>query len=294
VWSPIFSFLRYNLRVVRNIITGRQFSGNSLAEDNEINYEKEEVVHEISERAFLFKPEQAVLNFLRDQLPNMKVLDIGVGGGRTTAYFAPLAKEYVGIDYSQEMIRSCQRKFKEHSEKIVFARVDARNMSQFRDDEFDFVLFSFNGIDSVDHSDRIKILREINRITKNRGYFLFSSHNLNALRSVCRVSLSRNPTKFAQNMDAISRLLFLRLTNRHTWKTIRTNPKKLHYVIFNDGAYEFGLTLHYIAPIEQLKDLKALGFKNLKVFGMDDDREIQNPTSSNDYGLHYFCEVQKT
>jgi len=291
---PIFSFLKYNLRVVRNIAARGQFSGKMLADDNEINYEKEEVVQIISQRAFLFKPERIALNILRNQLPNMKMLDIGIGGGRTTAYFAALTKEYIGIDYSQEMIRTCQRKFKEYPKKIIFARVDARNMTLFRDGEFDFVLFSFNGIDCVDHADRIKILREINRVTKNRGYFLFSSHNLNALQSTCSFSLSSNPTNFSQNISKISRLLFLRLTNRHTWKIIRTNPKKLQYVIFNDGSYEFGLELHYIDPEEQLKDLKALGFKNVKVYGMNDDCEVQNPTSSNDYGLHYFCEVQKT
>ncbi|MGA3059752.1 MAG: class I SAM-dependent methyltransferase [Candidatus Bathyarchaeia archaeon] len=291
---PIFSFLKYNLRVVRNIAARGQFSGKMLADDNEINYEKEEVVQIISQRAFLFKPERIALNILRNQLPNMKMLDIGIGGGRTTAYFAALTKEYIGIDYSQEMIRTCQRKFKEYPKKIIFARVDARNMTLFRDGEFDFVLFSFNGIDCVDHADRIKILREIQRVTKNRGYFLFSSHNLNSLQGVCSVSLSSKPSKFAQNINEISRLLFLRLTNKCTWKIIRTNPKKLQYVIFNDGSYEFGLELHYIDPEEQLKDLKALGFKNVKVYGMNDDCEVQNPTSSNDYGLHYFCEVQKT
>jgi ubiquinone/menaquinone biosynthesis C-methylase UbiE len=285
---PILSDLRYNLRVVRNI------TACTLAEGNEVNYEKEEVVQFISQRAFLFEPELAVLNILRNQLPNMKMLDIGIGGGRTTAHFAALTKEYVGIDYSKRMIRACQRKFKEYPKKIIFTRADARNMTLFKDSEFDFVLFSFNGIDSVDYTDRIKILQEINRVTKNRGYFLFSSHNLNALQSTCSLSLSSNPTKFSQNISKISRLLFLRLTNRNSWKIIRTNPKKLQYVIFNDGAYEFGLKLCYINPAEQLKDLKALGFINVKVYGMDDVCESQNPISRGDYGLHYFCEVQKT
>ncbi len=265
-----------------------------VAEDNENNYEKKEVVHIISQRTFLLKPEQTVLNILRNQLPYMKMLDIGVGGGRTTAFFAGLTREYVGIDYSQEMIRVCQRKFNDHSKKIIFARVDARNMTLFRDGEFDFVLFSSNGIDCVDHLDRIRILREIKRITKNHGYFLFSSLNLNALQGACSVSLSSNPTKFAQNIGEINRLLFLRLTNRYAWKMIRANPKELQYVIFNNGHYDFGLKLHYIDPGEQLKDLKALEFKNVKVYDTNDYCEVQNPTNSNGYSLHYFCEVQKT
>ena len=43
--------------------------------------------------------------------PGMAILDIGVGGGRTTPYLSQKAARYVGVDYSEEMVQSCRRKF---------------------------------------------------------------------------------------------------------------------------------------------------------------------------------------
>jgi ubiquinone/menaquinone biosynthesis C-methylase UbiE len=54
--------------------------------------------------------EKAILDTLKDQLPQMKMLDIGVGGGRTTLHFAQAAEEYWAIDYSDEMIAACRKK----------------------------------------------------------------------------------------------------------------------------------------------------------------------------------------
>ena len=40
------------------------------------------------------------------------MLDIGVGGGRTTYYFKDLVKKYKGIDIAPKFIESCKNKFK--------------------------------------------------------------------------------------------------------------------------------------------------------------------------------------
>ena len=62
-------------------------------------WENDSIVKEYSIQTTLHKPEQTILNILKPILPNMKMLDIGVGAGRTTIQFAPLVKEYIGIDY---------------------------------------------------------------------------------------------------------------------------------------------------------------------------------------------------
>jgi ubiquinone/menaquinone biosynthesis C-methylase UbiE len=41
----------------------------------------------------------------------MKMLDIGVGDGRTTMHFAQAAEEYWAIDYSQVMIAAYRKSF---------------------------------------------------------------------------------------------------------------------------------------------------------------------------------------
>jgi len=33
--------------------------------------------------------------------PGMAILDLGVGGGRTTPYLSAIASRYVGVDYSE-------------------------------------------------------------------------------------------------------------------------------------------------------------------------------------------------
>ena len=40
------------------------------------------------------------------------MLDIGVGTGRTSRYFASNFNQYHGIDYSSAMIDFCRKKFK--------------------------------------------------------------------------------------------------------------------------------------------------------------------------------------
>ena len=48
----------------------------------------------------LTKPEETILGIIRDRLPEMRMLDIGVGCGRTSIYFMDQVREYIGIDYS--------------------------------------------------------------------------------------------------------------------------------------------------------------------------------------------------
>ncbi len=39
----------------------------------------------------------------------MDMLDMGVGGGRTTKYFAPLVRFYIGADYAFPMLKSAKK-----------------------------------------------------------------------------------------------------------------------------------------------------------------------------------------
>jgi len=56
----------------------------------------------------------------------MSIMDLGVGGGRTTPYLSSIASCYVGADYSEEMIRVCRSKFP-HLRFNVADAADFRN-----------------------------------------------------------------------------------------------------------------------------------------------------------------------
>jgi SAM-dependent methyltransferase len=106
--------------------------------------------------------------------PGMSVLDLGVGGGRTTSYLSGAASRYVGVDYSETMIHACRIKFPD----LDFLLADVSNLSAFEDASFDAIVFSFNGLDSVVPIEkRSRCLQECWRVLRPAGVLVFSSHN---------------------------------------------------------------------------------------------------------------------
>lgn len=106
--------------------------------------------------------------------PGMEILDIGVGGGRTTSCLADKASRYVGVDYSEEMVRACRDKFS----TLEFDVADASDLSGFPDASFDAIVIAFNGLDYLFPNDRRgQCLRECARVLRTGGVLIFSSHN---------------------------------------------------------------------------------------------------------------------
>ena len=118
-------------------------------------YTSADIVGYYSQLKALQPAEEAILTLLKPGLGSMKMLDIGVGGGRTTRHFAAVTAEYVGIDYSAGMIDACKERCSGDA-NTTFHVGDARDLSRFEDDCFDFILFSFNGIDYI--SDRKSVV----------------------------------------------------------------------------------------------------------------------------------------
>jgi SAM-dependent methyltransferase len=162
-------------------------------------------------------------------------------------------------------------------------------MKDFKNNSFDFVLFSFNGVDYMDHEDRIETMREIQRLIKAGGYFCFSTHNLNFLLKKCSIQLSKHPSILAKRTY---QLMQMRLLNtRDAWKTIRNPSRYPRHTMVNDGAHDFQLKTYYISPVEQLKQLSELGFSDTKIHGLTDGREIKNPSTIMDHWVYYLSKV---
>jgi len=106
--------------------------------------------------------------------PGAAILDLGVGGGRTTPYLSSKASRYVGVDYAPEMIRACRQKYP----GLEFLVAEASNLSALEASSFDAVVCAFNGLDYVIPDEaRALCFKECWRVLKPEGVLLFSSYN---------------------------------------------------------------------------------------------------------------------
>ncbi|HEY4905391.1 MAG TPA: class I SAM-dependent methyltransferase [Candidatus Sulfotelmatobacter sp.] len=215
--------------------------------------------------------------------PGSAVLDLGVGGGRTTRYLASRASAYVGVDYSAAMVKACREKFPQ----LEFRIADAADLSEFRDESFDAVVFAFNGIDYVFPSDgRRCCFQHIHRVLKRNGCVIFSSHNPRAI--LVRPHWNRERVrKIARRFSSGSVLLYELLVATLTCgcfglalaqcalatlaRTLRRVPSRA----FWNGEGNFvdpshgGLFTHYSVPDRVMEEMNAVGFRIERVLGDD-------------------------
>ena len=235
----------------------------------------------------LKKPEQTILALLQAEAPFKRMLDMGVGAGRTTLYFVEIAEEYIGIDYSENMIKYCRQKFRKNP-KISFAFVDARNLSRYKDNCFDFVLFSHGGLDAVEHEDRLRILHEIHRVAMKGGYFCFSTSNLDAMLQYCQIKISKNPKVFAKEL---ARLMLIRLLNPEMWKHARGKHTDSGHAMFIIGGDNWSLKTYCITPPAQINQLKHAGFNNIHIYDLQGKET--HASNATDVELYFLCNGNK-
>ncbi len=107
-----------------------------------------------------------------------QILDLGCGTGRTTFHLFQLGFEKInGIDLTPEMIERAMELNEKYQLDIDFKVGDARDL-KYKDKAFDAVIFSFNGMMSIpDSVQRKKALAEINRVLKDGGIYVFTTHD---------------------------------------------------------------------------------------------------------------------
>jgi len=230
-------------------------------------------------RTFISPCEKLV--FDRYILPGMAVLDVGVGGGRTTAYLYPNASRYVGIDYAEEMIRVCKNRFPH----LEFRRVDASDLSCFPAGSFDAVLMAYNGIDSLPPEGRIRFLQECSRVLRRGGIFIFSAHNVRAVlvratwskekvRAVAdRLSFGKKP--LALMIAALLACVAAgRALARAAWASLLRSRRIATAAFWAGDGYLLdrahgGLLCHYSIPKYVVAEVERHGFECRETLGED-------------------------
>ncbi len=251
-------------------------------------YEDTETVGYYANRNSLLFGEETLMREVGPGLAGARVLDIGVGAGRTTPFLmAYKPARYVGVDYAAAMVDCCVKRFP----GMDFRVADARDMKEFADGEFDFVLFSWNGIDSVSHEGRLQVLAEVFRLLRPGGRFVFSSANGRKL-----------PAK-PWSMEAIKNM-DLKLTPRNVLYgakeflsacrnyVSRLPAQEFHddYSIRIDPGHNFRLLRYLITPDKQARQLAATGFINVRAVDKQGAyRDVNDPTFAA-CPVGYLCE----
>lgn len=202
-----------------------------------------------------------------------RVLDLGVGTGRTTAFLAPLASRYVALDFSPLMIDALRVRFPGVSALIG----DMRDLAAFEDAGQDFVLASCNLIDAVGHDDRLRVFSEVRRVLRPGGLFMFSSHNRRFREALSGPILrfSRNPGTQAVHVLRYARSLVNHARVRHLRRVERD------YAILNDPGHDYAALHYYVDRATARRQMADAGFRVLSEFDLsgralgpgDDDRE---------------------
>lgn len=240
---------------------GRRREGREPMRDNEAAWNAGKVAGRYRADEGLQPGEAAALALVGDRIRDRPILDLGVGGGRTAAVLRGMTRDYVGIDFSADMVALCRSRFPE----LDIRRADARDLSVFADRRFALAMFSYNGIDYVGHADRLRILAELRRVLADDGWLLFSSHN-----RACPVRRPWNPGLLGASDAPLPRRLagWLMGIARHLARR-RLEQADATHAIVNDEGENFRLLTYYIGIEAQRAQLADAGFALQAAFRAD-------------------------
>jgi SAM-dependent methyltransferase len=217
------------------------------------------------------------------------VLDLGIGGGRTTGLLVPDARSYLGVDLSPEMVALAMSRH-----PGVELRVgNAVDLAGLPDAAYDLVVFSYNGLDALGHDDRARALAAMARVTRPEGRLVFSSLNLEG------VSFDERPWRVAGGPFSPRVRYHLAYAARHPTTMVRSmqNYRRTRGQS-EDGqgwgrrplrAHEFRFVVHFATMEETVAEAAAAGLEVVAAYA--DDGTLLAPATAHttaDY-VHFVC-----
>lgn len=241
----------------------------SRSESNRREYRRHQTVELIRARSgWIDIGERILVNRIADEVRSQAILDVGVGGGRTAWMLRPISRDYVAVDYSPEMVEACRYEYP----GLDVRECDARDLSIFADGAFALVVFSFNGIDVLDHVGRLQALAEMHRVLRLGGLMLYSTLNKNG-----SLYGYRPWTRRQASATRIIRILFhIPLSLPRYWREHRNWRRQKQFeedhaswAICAAGAYEFRILAHFTLPSTEQQALGSIGFAVEETLGCD-------------------------
>lgn len=243
---------------------------------NEFNhrfYEQSDTVDSYTAYRSLFPEEEAIFRKYESFFRDRTILDLGCGGGRTTGPLLRLTSHYTGLDYSAAMIEACRKRFS----GTDFLHADASDLNPFMTGQFDCVWFSFNGLDCLSHSKRLRCLSEISRVLKPGGLFVFSSHNRDLKNKVVAY-------------DPRSLNIFQNVRNIRSYRRVKNYQVHAQsYEILSDPLAGFGHLTYYITVSDQTEQLCNAGFSLREVFNRKAKSLKSTDRDRKSNFLYYVC-----
>lgn len=250
---------------------------------NRSYYDVPHIVDNYARETSLQKPEEAILERFRDELARARLLEIGVGPGRTTPRIRAAVRHYVAIDYSAAMLAPCRQRFRDA--QLVLC--DGRRLA-FPAGTFDAAYFCWNAIDDVGHADRIAMLEAIAKVLRPGGLFFFSTHNRDWTPKSPYTQFyavrSRNPLRLlGGNARAAGKYLF-GIFNHLRYRKLERDEEE--YAMVNEAPLDFRTMTYFIGRRQQIAQLARYGFGEVELFARD-GRRITRDEPCDDGWIYY-------
>lgn len=209
--------------------------------------------------------ERVAIRHVADVVRGGRVLDVGVGAGRTAWLVSLLTPQYTGIDYAARMVESARRNCPWADIRIG----DARGL-EFDDESFDFVFFSNAGIDSLNHQDRTTALAEFSRVLRPGGVLIYSTLNRQGPFYKCGPGPVASKKTVVSDIYAASRFV-ARVALRPREHLNAFKHIRHHRLLFEDHGdwaidtmptHEWSLVVHYTTPRAAVAETTRCGFES--------------------------------
>ena len=185
----------------------------------------------------LWKSEKIIISKNISDLSS-RVLELGCGFGRISFGLLELGYDQVhASDFSAAMVKGVKKLASKMNVSIPLEVADATNLD-YQNDSFEAVIFGFNGLMQIPgRENRIRAIREVNRVLSSGGKFIFTSHD-------------RSMPKW-KKFWAVERKL---------WRKNQQGKKLLEFGDRYEETVRGMLYLHVPDIAEIKKDLKESGF----------------------------------